>query len=106
MQELRKRLQEHHVGCAEDVAKKSAADAASAATVSPDTTNVLEAMVQLEQARTRAKAAMVVMYLDTGESVRPSAPPDVSAVKGILSSYSFLFFDTPGHYVMRKYSCW
>jgi hypothetical protein len=49
---------------------------------------------------------VVVMYLDTGEIVRPFAPPDVSAVKGILSSYSFLFFDTPGHYVMRKYSCW
>jgi hypothetical protein len=49
---------------------------------------------------------VVVMYLDTGEIVRPSVPPDVSAVKGILSSYSFLFFGTPGHYVMRKYSCW
>ena len=49
---------------------------------------------------------VVVMYLDTGEIVRPPAPPDVSAVKGILSSYSFLFFGTPGHYCMRKYSCW
>jgi hypothetical protein len=49
---------------------------------------------------------VVVMYLDTGEIVRPSAPPDVSAVKGILSSYSFMFFGTPGHYAMRKYSCW
>jgi hypothetical protein len=39
---------------------------------------------------------VVVMYLDTGEIVRPSAPPDVSAVKGILLSYSFLFFCTPG----------
>ena len=34
---------------------------------------------------------VVVMYLDTGEIVRPTAPPDVSAVKGILSSYSLLF---------------
>jgi hypothetical protein len=34
------------------------------------------------------------------------APPDVSAVKGILSSYSFLFFGTPGHYSMRKYKYW
>ena len=31
---------------------------------------------------------------------------DVSAVKGIFSSYSFLFFGAPGHYAMRKYSCW
>ena len=49
---------------------------------------------------------VVVTYLDTGEIVLPPAPPDVSAVKGILSSYSFLFFCTPGHYCMRKYSCW
>ena len=35
---------------------------------------------------------VVVMYFDTGEIVRPTAPPDVSAVKGILSSYNFLFF--------------
>ena len=49
---------------------------------------------------------VVVMYLDTDEIARSVAPPDVSAVKGILSSYSFLFLDTPGHYCMRKYSCW
>ncbi len=57
LQELRKRLEEHHVGCAEAVAKKAAADAVSAATVNPDTPNVLDAMVQLEQVRTRAKAS-------------------------------------------------
>jgi hypothetical protein len=45
----------------------------------------------------------VVMYLDTDEIVRPVAPADVSSVKGILSSYSFLFLDTPGHYCIRKY---
>jgi hypothetical protein len=49
---------------------------------------------------------VVVMYLDTNEIVRPVSPPDVSPVKGILSSYSFLFLGTPGHYCMRKYSCW
>ncbi len=49
---------------------------------------------------------VVVMYLDTDEIVRSVAPPDVSPVKGILSSYSFLFLDTPGHYCMRKYRCW
>jgi hypothetical protein len=37
--------------------------------------------------------------------VRPVAPPDVSPVKGILSSYSFLFLDTPRYYCIRKYSC-
>ena len=58
LQELRKRLQDRHgFRCAEAVAKKAAADAVSAATVNPDAPNVLDAMVQLEQARTRAKAA-------------------------------------------------
>ncbi len=28
------------------------------------------------------------------------------SVKGILSPYSFLFLDTPGHYWIRKYMCW
>jgi hypothetical protein len=49
---------------------------------------------------------VVVMYLDADEIVRPVAPPDVSPVKGILSSYSFLFLGTVGHYCMRNYSCW
>jgi len=58
LQELRKRLQDRHgFRCAEAVAKKAAADAVSDATVNPDAPNVLDAMVQLEQARTRAKAA-------------------------------------------------
>jgi hypothetical protein len=46
---------------------------------------------------------VVVMYLDTDQIVRPVSPPDVLPVKGILSSYSFLFLDTPGHYCIRKY---
>ena len=41
LQELLKRLQDRHVDCAEAVAKKAAADAASAATVNPDAPNVL-----------------------------------------------------------------
>ena len=57
MQELLKRLQDRHGECAQAVAKKDAADAASAATVSPDTPNVLQAMMQLEQAKSRAEAA-------------------------------------------------
>ena len=57
MQELLKRLQDRHVDCAEALAKKAAADAASAATVNPDAPNVLQAMMKLEQANARAKTA-------------------------------------------------
>ncbi len=41
---------------AEVVVKKAAADVASAVTVSPDAPNVLQAMIQLEQAKTRGKS--------------------------------------------------
>jgi hypothetical protein len=51
LQELLKRLQDRHVDFAE-----AAADAALAATVSPDTPNVLQAMMQLRQAKSRAEA--------------------------------------------------
>jgi hypothetical protein len=58
LQELRKRpLDRHGFRCAQAVAKKAAANAASAATVDPDTPNVLQAMMKLEQANTRAKTA-------------------------------------------------
>jgi hypothetical protein len=57
LQELIKRLEENHGNCAEAVAKKAAADAASAATVDPDAPNVLQAMMQLQQAKSRAEAA-------------------------------------------------
>ena len=116
LQELLKRLQDRHVDCAEALTKKAAADAQAAAAVSEDTPSVLEAMMLFQQAKKHAQAAqdrakaeqdqVVVMYLDADEIVRPVAPPDVSPVKGILSSYSFLFLGTPGHYCMRKYSCW
>ena len=49
---------------------------------------------------------VIVMYLDVDQIERPASPADVSPVKGILSSYSFLFLGTPGHYAMRAYSCW
>ena len=45
------------VECAQAVAKKAAADAVSAVTVNPDTPNVLQAMMKLEQAKARAKTA-------------------------------------------------
>jgi hypothetical protein len=57
LQELLKRLQDRHVEYAQAVAKKAAADAVSAGTVSPDTPNVLQAMMQLRQAKSRAEAA-------------------------------------------------
>ncbi len=57
MQELLKRLEENHDNCAEALTEKTAADAASAVTVSPDTSNVLQAMMQLRQAKSRAEAA-------------------------------------------------
>ena len=39
---------------------------------------------------------------DTGKIVRPAAPLDVLAVKGILLSYSFLVFGNPGHLCKRE----
>ena len=47
LQELRKRLEENHVGCAEALAKKAAADKP----------NVMQTMMLLQQARFCAKAA-------------------------------------------------
>jgi hypothetical protein len=57
LQELLKRLQYRHVDCDETVAKQATADATSAATVSPDTPHVLQAMMQLQQAKSRAEVA-------------------------------------------------
>jgi hypothetical protein len=57
LQDLLRRLQDRHDECAQAVAKKDAADAVSAATVSPDTPNVLQAMMKLQQAKSRAEAA-------------------------------------------------
>ncbi len=51
-----KRLQDRHVNCAEAVAKKAAVDAVSDDTVDPDAPNVLQAMMQLQQAKSRAEA--------------------------------------------------
>jgi hypothetical protein len=57
LQELLKRLQDRHVDYAEVVAKKAAADAVSVVTVSPDTPNVLQAMMQIRQAKSRVEDA-------------------------------------------------
>ena len=75
LQELLKRLQDRHVECAQAVAKKAAADAVSAATVNPDTPNVLQAMMKLEQAKARAKTAkhalmmMLVMLMNSSQKL-------------------------------------
>jgi hypothetical protein len=57
LQELRKRLEEHHGNCVQALTEKDAADAASAVTVNPDTPDVLQTMMKLEQAKARAKTA-------------------------------------------------
>ena len=54
MKEMLKRLQDRHVEYAQVVAKKADADADSVVTVSQDTPNVLETMMQLSQAKTRS----------------------------------------------------
>ena len=57
LKELLKRLQDRHVEYAQTVAKKAAADAASAAGVSPDAPNVLQVMIQLDQAKKSLKSS-------------------------------------------------
>jgi hypothetical protein len=55
LQELLKRLEENHDNCAEDLTEKASSDNDSAVTVSPDTPNVLQAMMQFRQAKCRAE---------------------------------------------------
>ena len=50
--------------------------------------------------------SMEQQILDIEEIVCPVSPPVVLVCKGILTANSFLFFGTPRHYVMRKYTCW
>ena len=58
LKELWNRLQDRRdFRWVQTVVKKAAADADSATTVSPNTPNVLQTMVQLEQVKTRAKTA-------------------------------------------------
>ena len=84
MKELLTRLQDRHVECAQAVAKKAAADAASGAVVSPDAPNVLQAMMQLEQAKTRAKAANK-LALDT-EKEKDAAEQEVQRLQQLLQA--------------------
>ena len=84
MQELLKRLQDRHVECAQAVAKKAAADAASAAAVTPDAQNVLQAMMQLEQAKTRAKAANKIAL--HAEKEKDAAEQEVQMLQQLLQA--------------------
>jgi hypothetical protein len=115
LQELRKRLQDRHgFRCAQSVAKKAAADAQAAAAV--HTPSVLEAMMLFQEtkkhaqtAQDRAKAAQDQVKASKKVALEAEKDNDAAqkeSVKGILSSYSFLFLGTPGHYCIRKYSCW
>ena len=49
---------------------------------------------------------IVLMYLSAEKVIRPSAPPDISACKGIMSCFSFLFLGVTRHYAKRPFSCW
>ena len=79
LQELLKRLQDRHVDCAEALAKKAAADAASAVTVNPDAPNVLQAMMKLERANARAKTANKVAL--EAEKEKDAAEKEVEELK-------------------------
>jgi hypothetical protein len=79
LQELLKRLEENHGNCAEALTKKAAADADSVVTVSPDPPNVLQAMMQLRQAKSRAEAANKLAL--EAEKERDSAEKTVEELK-------------------------
>jgi hypothetical protein len=79
LQELRNRLQENHGNCVEALTKKAAADTDSAATVNPDTPNVLHAVMKLEQAKARAKTANKVAL--EAEKEKDAAEKSVEELK-------------------------
>jgi hypothetical protein len=82
LQELRKRLQEHHGNCAQALTEKDAADTASTPTVSPDIPNVLQAMMKFEQANARAKTANKVAL--EAEKEKDAAEKAVEELKRLL----------------------
>jgi hypothetical protein len=106
LEELLKWLQDRHVECAEAVAKKAAADAASAADVSPDTPNVLQAIMQLEQAKTRAKAANKLAL--EAEKEKDDAEKEVEELKRLLKPKRELPHDDVGdaHEMLAEVDNW
>jgi hypothetical protein len=103
LQELLKRLQDRHGNCAEVLTKKDSADAASGATVNPDTPNVLQAMMQLEQAKTRAKTANRVAL--EAEKEKDAAEKEVEELKRQLHPNSAHTDDDAGdaHDLLAKF---
>jgi hypothetical protein len=101
-----KRLQDHHVDCAEAVAKKATADAASAATVDPDAPNVLQAMMQLQQAKSRAEAANKLVL--EAEKERDTAEKAVEELKRHLQPKRLRTDDDTGddHEVLSEVENW
>jgi hypothetical protein len=61
LEELLKRLQHRHVDCTEAVTKKADVDSASSS-VSPDTPDVMQAMIQIQQAKSRAEVANKISW--------------------------------------------
>jgi hypothetical protein len=88
LQELLKRLQENHGNCAEALKKKAAADTDSVATVSPDTPNMLQAMMQLRQDKSRAETAHKVVLeeekkRDTDEKAMEELKRQIQPKRGL-----------------------
>ena len=106
MQELLKRLQDRHVQCAEAVAKKGAADAASAAAVSPDAPNVLQTMMKLEQAKARAKTTNKVAL--EAEKEKDAADKAVEELKRQLQPKRARTDDDAGdaHHLLAEFDNW
>ena len=98
-------MQDRHVEYAQTVAKKDAADAVSADDVSPDTPNVLQAMMKLEQAKALVKAANKVA-LET-EKEKDVVEKTVEELKRQLQpKRTHNHDDLVMYYVRRSYNCW
>jgi hypothetical protein len=80
LHELLKRLQDGHGEFAQAVAEKDAADAASSTTVSPDTPNVLQTIMQLEQVTFRAETANKIAL----EEEKESDVPDTGKITSVM----------------------
>jgi hypothetical protein len=78
LQELLKQLEDRHGNCAQTLTEKDA-DAVSTVTVSPNTANVLQSMMKLEQAKARAKTANKVAL--EAEKERDTAETAVEELK-------------------------
>ncbi len=114
LQELRKRLEEHHGNCPQVLTEKDAADTEHTMTGKITSPILLAQNLRatfctnewlMEHVDSRINE-MVVMYQSAEQVMRPPAPSDVSVCKGIMSCFSFLFLGVPRHYVERPFSCW